>query len=603
LHSRIAIFLFLQASLCLAQPAAPAPSQPAPEPRHETVVVTGTFEPLSLDEIDRDLVTLPVRTEKLVLNTLADVLKLDPTLDLQERAPGGIQTDVSIRGGSFEQTLVLVDGLRMDDAQSGHHDMDIPIPLDAIDRVEVLQGAGSPQYGSDAVGGVINIITAPPEGLEIRLRTAAGNDGINQQRVSLGDSFGGLSEQLTFARDFSTGFTTDRDYRNLDFASTTHLASAWGASDLILAYMDHPFGADQFYGPYPSWEDTKTWLAGFRQTFGSDTEVDFAYRRHSDLFVLYRDDPEIYTNHHADQSWQAAFRRHKQIKRNVTYAYGVEGLHESIVSNNLGIHARSRSSAYAALDFRALRRFSLSLAAREEVYRTWSAEFTPTVAGGYWLSPHWKLRASVSRAFRVPTYTDLYYEDPANLGNPNLRPERAWSYESGVEWNPASRVRADLTVFQRRLRDGIDYYRASPADPWQALNIDSLNFTGVESALHIGLGRGQTLDLRYDWLLGMEDTVPIGETKYTFNYPTDSAVVAWQGSVKSLALRTRLGVVNRRGQYPYALWDVSAAYTRGRLHPFLQLSNLTNTGYQEIQGVPMPGRTAIGGLEWVIRGQ
>ena len=566
------------------------------------MVVTGTFEPLSLDEVDRDLLILPLHQQELMFNTLVDLLKLDPSVDLQERAPNGIQADVSIRGGSFGQTLVLVDGLRMNDAQSGHHDMDIPIPLDAIDRVEILKGAGSTQYGSDAIGGVINVITEPPAGLEIRLRTAVGNDGINQQRVSLGDSFGNLSEQLTFARDFSSGFTTDRDYRNLDFGSITHLTSAWGTSNLILAYLDHPFGADQFYGPYPSWEDTKTWLAGFQEMIGADTEVDFAYRRHSDLFVLFRDNPEIYTNHHADQSWQAAFRRHQQIKRNVTASYGVEGLHESIVSTNLGSHARSRGSAYGALNFRALRRFSLSLAVREEVYRTWSAEFTPTLAGGYWLSSHWKLRASASRGFRVPTYTDLYYQDPANLGNPSLRPERAWSYESGLEWTPISQVRADVTVFERRLRDGIDYYRASPSDPWQALNIDSLNFTGVESSLHIGLGHRQTLDLRYQWLLGVEDTVPIGETKYTFNYPTDSAVVAWQGTVKNLAIRTRLGVVNRRGQSPYALWDVSTAYTRGRVHPFLQLANLTNTGYQEIQGVPMPGRVVMGGLEWVVRG-
>src|SRR5947209_18728325 len=130
----------------------------AQQPRHETIVVTGTFEPLSLDEIDRAIRVLPVRDNALVLNTLVDVLSLDPSVDLAERAPDGIQTDLSIRGSSFGQTLVLLNGQRLNDVQSGHHNMDIPVPLDSVSRVEILRGSGSTIYGSDAVGGVINII-------------------------------------------------------------------------------------------------------------------------------------------------------------------------------------------------------------------------------------------------------------------------------------------------------------------------------------------------------------------------------------------------------------------------------------------------------------
>jgi len=565
-------------------------------------VVTGTYEPLSLDEIDRAVLVLPVRGDSLVFNSLADALRLDPSLDLEARAPDGVQNDLSIRGSSYAQTLVLLNGLRLDDAQSGHHDMDIPVPLDSVARVEVMHGSGSAMYGSDAVGGVINVITEPPATTELRLRTAVGNYGINEQQGSLAGVFGAVSEQLSFARDFSTGFIPDRDYRNLQLASSTSFASAWGATDLTMAYMDHPFGADQFYGDYPSWEDTKTWFLGVRQALGKKTSASFAYRRHSDLFVLIRDRPDVYTNHHHDESYQGAVRRTDDLATNTELHYGVEALHESIVSNNLGDHARSRAAAYAALDFRALKRFSLSISAREEVYRSFSAEFSPTVAAGYWLSPHFKLRASASRAFRVPSYTELYYEDPANLGNPNLRPERAWSYEGGIDWSPAARWHGDLAVFERRERDGIDYYRASPEDLWQALNINSLNFTGVESSLRFAASRSQTVDFRYSWLDGSEDTIPLGETKYTFNYPIHSGVLAWQASVAGrFLLGTRLGVLDRRSEGVYALWDVDAAYTRGSLHPFVQMSNLTSASYQEIPGVAMPGRTVIGGVELVLR--
>ena len=596
--------LFLLAVPVFAQqPSAPqpAPAQ-APAAQHETVVVTGTFEPLSLDEIDRAITVLPARASELLLNTLVDLLRTDPTLDLQEREPDGVQTDLSIRGGTFAQTLVLLDGQRLSDAQTGHHDMDIPVPLDTIRQVEVLRGSGSTLYGSDAVGGVINIITAPPEEMELRLRTAVGNDGINQQRASIADTFGPLAEQLSFARDFSTGFMPDRDYRNLSFASSTHLVTRWGASDLTAAYMDHPFGAADFYGPYPSWEDTKTWWIGGRQQLGRKTEASFAWRRHSDLFVLFRDQPEIYTNHHADDSYQGALRRRETPAPAVTISYGVEALHESIVSNNLGIHARSRAAAYAAADFRALRRFSLTVAAREEIWRNLSATLSPTVAGGAWVNPRLKFRGSVSRAFRVPSYTELYYSDPSDFGNPNLRPESAWTYEAGLDWQPASRVRGEVTVFNRQVRDGIDYYRTDLNAPWQALNIDRLRFTGVESALHLALGRSQTLDLRYDWMLGSQDSIPGIYTKYSFNYPADSAVAAWQATFgERWLLRSRLGAMNGRGLSPYALWDVYAAYGAGAIHPFLQVANLANTSYQEILGVPMPGRTIVTGVELLVK--
>jgi iron complex outermembrane receptor protein len=392
-------------------------------PQKESVVVTGTYEPLALEEIDRAIRVLPVRANGLLLNTLVDALKLDPSLDLAERAPDGIQADLSIRGSSFGQTLILLNGFRLNDAQSGHHNMDIPVPLDTVSRIEVMRGSGSTMYGSDAVGGVINIITEPPDVTELRLRTAIGSDGINQQRASLGIAGKKLSEQLSFSRDFSSGFIPDRDYRNLEFASVTRLVSTYGSGTLNLAYMDHPFGADQFYGNFNSWEDTKTWFAGVQQPLGEKTNVSFAFRRHSDLFVLFRDRPQIFTNHHSDESYQLAVRRREDLAPSTTLYYGVEALHESIISNNLGNHSRSRAAAYAALDLRAFKRYSFTISVREEIYRNFSGAFTPTVAGGAWLSPAMKVRASASRAFRVPSYTDLYYHDPANLGSPSLRPE------------------------------------------------------------------------------------------------------------------------------------------------------------------------------------
>ena len=328
------------------------------EPRTETVVVTGTYEPMSLEEIDRAIRVLPARSESLVLNTLSDLLKLDPSLDLEERAPNGVQTDLSIRGAGFGKTLVLLNGMRLNDVQSGHHNMDIPVPLDSVSRIEVMRGSGSTLYGSDAIGGVVNIITEPPPATEFRLRTAVGSDGINQQSGAHQ-----YRRQETLRADrlrarFLHRLPPDRDYRNLQFASVTRIATSIGNGSINLAYMDHPFGADQFYGNYNSWEDTKTWFAGVQQALGEKTSASFSFRRHSDLFVLYRDQPDIFTNHHSDESYQLALRRREEMSTATTLYYGVEGFHESVISNNLGDHSRCRVAAYGAADFRALHRFS-----------------------------------------------------------------------------------------------------------------------------------------------------------------------------------------------------------------------------------------------------
>src|SRR5262249_5733283 len=155
------------------------------------------------------------------------------------------------------------------------------------------------------------------------------------------------------------------------------------------------------YGPYNSWENTKTWFAALRQALGEKTEVSFSFRRHSDLFVLFRNNPAFFTNHHALETYQAALRRKESLSNTVKLHYGVEGYHDAILSNNLGNHERGRAAGYVSLDVHALRRFSFSIGAREEVYRSISGEFSPTMTGGVWLSRRFKLRGGVSRAFRV----------------------------------------------------------------------------------------------------------------------------------------------------------------------------------------------------------
>ena len=594
MHRFSAIFL------CLAAAVHAAPDAPA---SREQIIVTGQYEAIPLAEADRNVAVFDMSALRLVTNSFADLLKLDPSLDLRQRAPNGLQGDLSIRGGSFGQTLVLLDGLRINDVQSGHLSLDFPIPLESVKRLEVLKGSGSTLYGSDAVGGVVNFITGAPETSEFRLRTALGNFGTNQQQGVLSFVGARASEQLSFSRDFSTGFIPNRDYRNLSLASITHLTSKLGTTNITLAANDRPYGAEQFYGNYNSWERTKSWYAAIRQSLGNQTDFSMSYRRHTDLFVLYRDRPQVFTNRHATESYQFALRRREELGQNVKLHYGAEGFQDDIVSNNLGQHDRARGAAYASLDVRALHRFSFSAGIRDEVYSSFNHQWSPTISAAAWLRQTLKIRASISRAFRLPTYTDLYYHDPANLGSPDLRPERAWSYEAGGDWSPTTRTQVSATVFQRRETDGIDYVRRSPSDIWRATNFQDLRFTGVETSVRTILSQGHNLEFGYTALRGAQDALSGYLSKYVFNYPEHQGIASWQASLPAgVLLRTRVGALKRFARDPYAVWDFYAASSRGRFRPFFQLTNISATQYQEIPGVAMQGRAVLGGFELVVFG-
>ena len=580
------------------QPA--APGQLPSEPRREVVVVTGTFEPVPLEESDRAVDRVAWTADEHVLaNTPVDVLQLLPWLDLRQRAPDNIQGDLSIRGGTFGQTVILLDGFRLNDVQTGHHNLDLPVPLSVLDRVEVLRGSGSTYYGSDAVGGVVNFVTrGPSTRLETRFQTGLGNFGRNQQRAVLGWRGRDGSELLCVDRNFSAGFMPNRDYRLLALCSRTELPRRFGGGRLILAHADRPFGADRFYGNFNSWERTRTWFAGFSQPLASRATVGVAFRRHTDLFVLYRDRPEVFTNRHRVASYQAYVRSWEPVARNARLQYGLEGLWEAIRSTNLGSHERARGAGFVGLDVRAIGRFSSTLGLRSEWYGPGRLELSPTVGGGFWLSSQWRLRASLSRSFRLPTYTDLYYHDPGNRGSPDLKPEQAWEYEAGVEWVPTTKVRGEVTVFERRERNGIDYVRFSPVDIWRATNIRRLRFRGLEAGA-ILQGRVHRLELRYASLAGHQEALGGVISKYVFNYPEHSGTLAWLVRWgNEWALRSRWSVVDRIGREPYAVWDVFIGRTRGRWRPYGRLTNLLNTRYEEIFGVPMPGRGILGGVEW-----
>jgi iron complex outermembrane receptor protein len=585
------------------QTAAPAQTAP-PQPKLieiDSIQVTTTIEPLPLAESDRSVVVilpseLPTGTDSAV-----DLLRTDPSLNVQARAGEGVQADLSIRGTTFEQSLILVNGFRVNDPETGHLNLDIPVPLDAITRIDLLHGSGSTFYGSDAIGGAVNLLTGtPPTGFSLIARSGVGNYGSLENHLRASYSAGPFAEQLTGSRDTSDGFIPDRNYSSNALASESWLKLRPGTTDILLAASDRPYGANLFYGPYDSWERTKAWLGSIQQQLGSRTAASFGYTRHTDLFVLFVDQPAIYENNHITTAYEGALRRADDIGRNTTIAYGLEESGDTIHSNSLGVHARNQGAGYANLSLRSLGRFSVSIGAREEILSSQGSVFSPSAAAAFTLTKTLRLRASAGHGFRQPTYVDLYYSDPSTIGNPVLKPESSWSFEGGADWTAANgRLTLTAVGFRLNQTNAIDYSKLLPlttGEKWQAVNVPTLDISGAEASVRVRLTGTQQLQLSYT-AAHSGNLPPNYLSEYAFNYAAQNAIFAYTGSFGQLTERTQVNIVQKTTQTAYPLWDIDLARNAGRVRPYLRLLNLSNTGYQEIPQVPMQGRTIMGGME------
>jgi iron complex outermembrane receptor protein len=627
------LLLAASAHPAFTQQAASPQAVPSPSPDSkpiqlphptETMVVLGSAVPVPLAESSASVVVLPAANATLTLTSFQDLLRQDASVHLEERGAGGGQADLILRGGTFEQALVLLNGFRVNDSQTAHHNLDLPIPLDAMDSIQVLHGAGSTLHGADALSGVADFLTAAPSANSLRLRTGEGSYDSNEESAVAELARKQVSSRLTADRNFSTGFMADRDYRNEDASFESWLSSRLGVSDLLFAASDRAFGANQFYGPYNSWERTKGWFASGRQELGSRTVAALGYRRHTDEFVLLRDNPSVYENNHIDGSWQGSVRHTIPITATSLLLAGLESDGDSIHSNNLGTHARNRGAGYVDLDLHpAKSRWNLSAGLREELFSGGlQSVFSPHLAGSLRVTNELKFRAGGGYGFRLPTYTDLYYSDPATIGNPNLKPESAWSGEGGADLDLRHRLTLSATGFYNRQHNTIDYLRAAtlpnpllPAwckvNTWCAVNLSGLHFKGVEASASYLPASGEKLQIAWTGLIGAQPPLSGLQSEYALNYPVQNLYLTWTATLKhSILVTNSVAVVKIYQQAgnppwnasPYPVWNAAITHDSGKIRPYLRLENLSNTGYQEINGVAMQGRTITGGISlWLGR--
>ncbi len=576
------------------------------------VVVTGEVRPRELAETDRSIQVLSVEERDAAAWSFADLIKNDSSVHVRERGPDGTQADLSIRGSGFDQVLVMINGVRVSDAQTGHHSMDLPLPFEAVEQVEILHGAGSTLYGSDAIGGTINFVTKKPKNSELKLMGGAGEHGWTRLGTSGAIRRGPFTQTAAVSRDFSSGFAPGRDFRNVSFSSETFHDTDNVATSILFAFNDRPFGANGFYGPWDSWEDTGTKFVSVSQTHGRNADklqhrANFAFRRHTDHFVLCKPGcvfggvqfaPTDFNNRHRLDTWQGNYSLTGRLSGRARWAAGVQYLSEAIDSNVAGQRDRDRGSAYVNLDLRPTDKMTLSLGVREEVWQKWRGQTSPNVAAGYWLGKGVKIRGQVASAFRIPTYTDLYHHDPGNVGNANLVPERAWNYEAGLDWYGQRGTKVSATYFRRLEDNTIDWVRDDGTSVFEARNFQELDFNGGELEVRHRFSRAAELWANYTAIRASQRLPVNAVSRYTFNFPQNQAFVGYRGELgPALLIRTQLGVYNRTWQSSKALWDVSIGWSRGNWRPFVQATNLLDTMHEAFPGLAQPGRWIRGGIE------
>jgi iron complex outermembrane recepter protein len=563
-------------------------------PFRQDVVVTAAATPVELGTVTRTLTVITRdQIQRLPVRSIADVLRLTTAVDVRARGERGVQTDFAVRGANFGQMLVLVDGVRLNDAQSGHHNGDIPVPLDGIERIEILHGPGSSIFGADAFGGTVNVITR--KGVQPASAVVeAGSFGLVAARGQAGIERDAVREVVAVAVDRSSGFMFERDFVTVGLSSRTSIGERTG---VLASYLWKDFGANGFYGNAPSHEWTNQTLVAIDHRLGGGAGWQFgatgSYRTHGDHFLFDVGRPGVSENRHRTHATLAALRASRAVGNRGSLTSGIEGGADWVRSTNLGDHETRRISGFAEWRYAPATRTQLDAGVRVDRYTEFGTAWSPSLGVGWWPSDLIRLRASGGRAFRVPTFTERYYQDPANLARPEVHAERAWAEEVGLDFLPVDGWMASATMFGRQDHDVIDWLRPTTAERWRTYNIRDVDTVGAEFSIRRAWTDGSFVQAGYT-LLDVNAAAVTQLSKYVLDYAPHSVTIAASIALPAaVQIAPRIEVKRRTrsiGKSEYAVFDLRLSRGFGIHEIRVEGTNLGNATYQEVLGVAMPGR-------------
>ena len=585
----------------------------------EEIVVTASRIPASFNEVARNVVYIDSEfMRQLPARNIIDVLDFIVGIDLKQQGPEGVQAHAKIRGASFKQTLIMVDGVKMNDPQTSHHNLQLPINIDDVARIEVLKGQGSRLFGPNAFGGVINIITKMAERKGGSFGAVLGGHGSQELEGSLQFKSAQAGHRLSFSNRKSDGYRENTDFDILSSSYRGRYSTRGAVIGLQAGYVNKRFGADQFYGvTAPSqlqWENTRTGYAAASVDFAVGSfqiSPKLSWRKNKDHYIYDRNNPSYFENHHTSQSIGAELHASTRSRLGKT-ALGLEAGRENLESANLGDHERDQFGLFFEHNVQLGERVNMVGGLSAFKISGWDLAWWPGLDIGFSLSEQQRIYSSFGRAFRVPTYTELYYKGRSNIGNPALQPEKGWASELGYKF-AGKQATAQVAVFTRMNENLIDWGWVATNPAWASVAGDSVWQSNNIAALRTS---GFEVDMR---LIPAQLSLPAAIKQISINYTWLSSGFS-EGNLDSKYVITHLkhqfkGMLVLGGGRFLNTWifnyddrlsfdasdhfkvDVRAAFTWQKSEFFLSVNNLFNKHFQEYLGIPQPGRWLKVGLK------
>ncbi len=570
----------------------------------EPIVVTVTRTPVEMHSFSRNVIVISQDDiKKNGFENFEQILNFAAGIDIQAREQE-IQSDISIRGASFEQAIVMIDGVPLNNPQTGHHNMNIPINMSDIEQVEIMPGQSSSLYGSGGFGGTINIITKTSAKRNINLSFEYGS--FNRYKFTSGGAtkLGNLNMFYSYIKTKSDSFQygTEYDVTSLNtklFYSIDEKRK--GCITLYYGYSGKDFGAYDFYTPgkdFPSKEKSYNhigYLSFNKKWSGLYFEAKTYYNRASDDFILTRENPELYHNIHYTDKYGIDIMSSFELTKNVFLTALVNRNIDKIDSSNLGKHYRKSVGIVNEFLF-SDKLWGINLSSRVDLYDNSQNYYSPTIGIYYWIAENLKFRSSVGISYRIPSFTELYYYDGVSIGDDQLEGEKNHSYEFGFDWFLKNIIFKN-TLFLRDDYNLIDWVERN--SKYYAENINRLRFYGIESEITFSLNQKIKLTLlnSYIGVKSYKDYV----SKYGLNNVKNQTSLNLYFPIL-FDIDTSINISYKiREDRRYTLTSIYMSKNIIRnLSLYFRGKNIFNERYEEIKGVPQARREFSAGIKLIL---